>query len=226
MAGGSFYAFLCASVQSRWVKCVAVAALLLTGISRPYLGVHYVEDILLGWPDRNRAGGDCSASGPAMPLATGGSSYQPRNKALIVRIAQHDRRSRDRSSLFRLRARTAAAHRQLPRAPVGAFAVAHPLEIRWVQLRSTELDRSLLQARANFGLGVALVHGNSSRTGRPFFEDRDRTDPFWGTSLRYLALLDMAGFVGMLAAPYLYVRLGWADATPRGEAGHSADEPR
>ena len=32
------------------MKSLAVAALLLTGISRPYLGVHYVEDILLGWP--------------------------------------------------------------------------------------------------------------------------------------------------------------------------------
>jgi len=37
MAGGSFYAFLYASVKSRWVKFLAIAALLLTGLSRPYL---------------------------------------------------------------------------------------------------------------------------------------------------------------------------------------------
>jgi hypothetical protein len=49
MAAGSFYAFLYGSVCNRYVRILAVLAVLLTGASRPYLGVHYVEDILLGW---------------------------------------------------------------------------------------------------------------------------------------------------------------------------------
>jgi len=49
MAGASFYGFLYGRVRSRCVRSLAVLAILLTGASRPYLGVHYVEDILLGW---------------------------------------------------------------------------------------------------------------------------------------------------------------------------------
>jgi len=49
MAAGSFYAFLYGCVRNRYVRILAVLAVLLTGASRPYLGVHYVEDILLGW---------------------------------------------------------------------------------------------------------------------------------------------------------------------------------
>jgi membrane-associated phospholipid phosphatase len=50
MAAGSFYTFLYGCVRNRYVRILAVLAILLTGASRPYLGVHYVEDILLGWP--------------------------------------------------------------------------------------------------------------------------------------------------------------------------------
>jgi membrane-associated phospholipid phosphatase len=49
MASGSFYTFLYGCVRNRYVRILAVLAILLTGASRPYLGVHYVEDILLGW---------------------------------------------------------------------------------------------------------------------------------------------------------------------------------
>jgi membrane-associated phospholipid phosphatase len=49
MAAGSFYTFLYGCVRSRVVRVMAVAAVVLIGLSRPYLGVHYVEDIALGW---------------------------------------------------------------------------------------------------------------------------------------------------------------------------------
>ncbi len=49
MAGAAFYSYLYAAVENRFVRVVAVAAILLTGISRPYLGVHYPGDILIGW---------------------------------------------------------------------------------------------------------------------------------------------------------------------------------
>jgi len=45
----SFYAYLYGVVRNRVVRVIAIAAILLIGISRPYLGVHYFEDILLGW---------------------------------------------------------------------------------------------------------------------------------------------------------------------------------
>jgi len=49
MAGASFYTFLYSAVDSRYVRIGAVTAALCLGICRPYLGVHYLEDILLGW---------------------------------------------------------------------------------------------------------------------------------------------------------------------------------
>lgn len=49
MGGSAFYSYLYASVENRFVQVVAVVAILLTGLSRPYLGVHYPGDILIGW---------------------------------------------------------------------------------------------------------------------------------------------------------------------------------
>lgn len=49
MAGSTFYTYLYASAKKPWVRVVAVIALLLSGLSRPYLGVHYLEDVVLGW---------------------------------------------------------------------------------------------------------------------------------------------------------------------------------
>ncbi len=49
MSGASFYGYLYASVKRRSVRIACVVLLLLTGLSRPYLGVHYLEDVLGGW---------------------------------------------------------------------------------------------------------------------------------------------------------------------------------
>lgn len=49
MSASAFYAYLYACVRNRWVRMLALVAILLTGLSRPYIGVHYVEDILIGW---------------------------------------------------------------------------------------------------------------------------------------------------------------------------------
>jgi len=49
MAASAFYPYLYAFVKNRYIRVVAVLAIILIGLSRPYLGVHYLEDILLGW---------------------------------------------------------------------------------------------------------------------------------------------------------------------------------
>ncbi len=49
MAGSAFYSYLYASIENRFVAVIAVIAILSTGFSRPYLGVHYPGDILMGW---------------------------------------------------------------------------------------------------------------------------------------------------------------------------------
>lgn len=49
MAASAFYSYLFALVRNRYIRIIAVLAILLIGASRPYLGVHYCEDVLLGW---------------------------------------------------------------------------------------------------------------------------------------------------------------------------------
>jgi membrane-associated phospholipid phosphatase len=49
MSASAFYAYLAASVRNNPVRALALFVIMITGLSRPYLGVHYLEDVLLGW---------------------------------------------------------------------------------------------------------------------------------------------------------------------------------
>ena len=49
MSAAAFYGYLAFFVRRRWMTILALAAAGLIGLSRPYLGVHYIEDIVLGW---------------------------------------------------------------------------------------------------------------------------------------------------------------------------------
>ena len=49
MSAASFYSYLYLCTKNRYFKILAVAAIILIGFSRPYLGVHYGEDVLIGW---------------------------------------------------------------------------------------------------------------------------------------------------------------------------------
>jgi hypothetical protein len=49
MGSSAFYSYLFAFSRNRFVRAAIVLVILLIGVSRPYLGVHYVEDVLLGW---------------------------------------------------------------------------------------------------------------------------------------------------------------------------------
>lgn len=49
MAGSAFYGYLAACLRRPWVVATAIVVIGLIGAARPYIGVHYVGDILLGW---------------------------------------------------------------------------------------------------------------------------------------------------------------------------------
>ena len=49
MGAAAFYLFLIFRARSNLVRAFLFLAFVLIGISRPVLGVHYVEDVLLGW---------------------------------------------------------------------------------------------------------------------------------------------------------------------------------
>jgi membrane-associated phospholipid phosphatase len=49
MAGSAFYSYLYACVENRILRVCCVIAIVMTGLSRPYLGVHYPGDVVIGW---------------------------------------------------------------------------------------------------------------------------------------------------------------------------------
>lgn len=49
MSSFAFYGYLYNFFRNSYFRIIAVSTILLIGISRPYLAVHFVEDILLGW---------------------------------------------------------------------------------------------------------------------------------------------------------------------------------
>lgn len=49
MAATAIYGFLFLRIRNSYVRAVLVSACILTGVSRPIIGVHFAEDILIGW---------------------------------------------------------------------------------------------------------------------------------------------------------------------------------
>lgn len=49
MGSSAFYSYLFSCTRNRFIRLGLVVLVVLIGVSRPYLGVHYVEDVLLGW---------------------------------------------------------------------------------------------------------------------------------------------------------------------------------
>jgi hypothetical protein len=196
------------------VRFFAVAALLLTGISRPYLGVHYVEDILLGWP----VGIALAVLALRYADAIGDFWFQiSALKQCLIVVSLSASVVAGSSLLY-----SGNPHGQpLPFVSylglLSGLAVAHPLEIKWVNFdpRSSTLLLKLVRV----ALGVALVMGTLLVLDLLFA--KIATDgSVLGNALRYLRYFTV-GLVGMLAAPYLYMRLGWADAAQQDdEDGH------
>ena len=210
MAGGSFYALLFASVKSHWVKSIAVAALFLTGISRPYLGVHYVEDILLGWP----IGIAFALVARRLGGAVGNAWFQLSTPKQCLIAASLSACVVAGSSLLY----SDASHGQpLPFVSylglLSGLSVAYPLEMRWINFNPRSSSPLIKMARV--GLGVALVMGTLLVLDL-IFAKISTDGSALGNALRYLRY-STAGLVGMLGAPYLYMRLGWADAAQQND---------
>lgn len=203
MGGASFYTFLYASVASPWLKSFALAALLLTGISRPYLGVHYVEDVLIGWP-----------IGIALALVF--LRYGDGVGRRWLRLS-----TRERSlAVLALSALSITGTKLLsPEGPHGqplpfvsylgllsGLALAYPLENERVGFDPRSSSTFLKVVRVV--LGVALVIGTLAVLDRVFAAIAEDGSVL-GYALRYLRYAT-AGLVGMFVAPALYVRLGLA----------------
>jgi membrane-associated phospholipid phosphatase len=207
MAGSAFYAYLAAKLRSRAARVAAIAAILLTGFSRPVLGVHYVEDVVAGW-----------AVGLAIALAA--LRFGDRAAAALKRLSPLALFAIvvGASALLWLATRSLYAARA--QGPPLAFlsytgflagiALAYPLESRWVGFDPTSSRRATKLLR--YALSVSLVLGTSLLLDAAFARVAPDASAL-GNVLRFLryAATSVAGF---LLAPFLFVKLGLAVTLP------------
>jgi membrane-associated phospholipid phosphatase len=204
MAGAAFYSYLFASVKSRRVTAVCIVLILLTGLSRPYLGVHYLEDVLIGW-----------LLGALIAFLSiryaGGIAHlwrrfsHPQQLAIVAAF-----------SLILWISTRVLADSGLGDPPLAflgytgflmGIVVAFPLEERAIGFdpRSSALWKKALR----YVLCVGLVMGTLLLLDGPF-EAVSTDHSIAGYVLRYVRYA-LAGIAGILLGPILFVRLGLAE---------------
>lgn len=203
MAGASFYSYLFASVRSRPVRTLCVAAILVTGLSRPYLGVHYAEDILLGWAVGLavgllawRFGGRFGAWWNTYPLLWRIAAAVIASAGLwTITIAINGWQIDGQPRAFLGYAGT-----------VTGIVIARPLELRWVGFdpKSAPVAFKLLRYALTVGLAFATLAGLKTVFGA-VAEDYSLT----GYALQYTRYIAVS-VVGILVAPWLFTKLGLA----------------
>jgi membrane-associated phospholipid phosphatase len=205
MAGSAFYVYVYGSVRSRPVRAAAVLLLLLTGLSRPYLGVHYFEDILFGW-----------LLGGALALAS--LRYARCLGSLWERLAYPQQVAAVVAASLALwlftRAQSGWSAEGQPTAFVGylgfltGLVIAYPLEAKHVGFdpRSSSAARKALR----YALAVGLVLATLDLLDVAFAAVAADATPL-GDLLRYVRYA-AAGVVALLAAPFLFVKLGWGES--------------
>jgi len=208
MAGSGFYSYLYASVKNRYVRIIAILLILLTGLSRPYIGVHYMEDVLIGWVFGILI--TLFSIKYAQKIADIWNRYSYRRQVIIVVIS---------SMILWLTTRVISDWNidGQPLAFVGytgfltGIVIAYPLETKKVNFdpkSSTVLCKIL-----RYILSVVMVMGTLFLLDK-VFELISGDFSLLGYVLRYIRYT-IAGVVAMFLGPLLFVRLGLAETIPK-----------
>lgn len=207
-AAAAFYSYFYGSVRNRAVRGLAIAAILLIGISRPYLGVHYCEDILLGWAlglavalVTLRYGESITGAWNRLSHWLQASIVAPAGLALwavAVLLNGHSTTGQPYAYLC-----------------YGGFltgiVLARPLELRKVNFdpRSSTVLVKILRYLLSVGMIVLTLFVLKMIFG--LFTDRYSL--VWNL-LEYVRFIAV-GFVTIFLAPLLFTRIGWAKSLPR-----------
>ena len=203
MSVAAFYTYLAAATRRRWLSVTAVIVMLLVGLSRPYLGVHYFEDILLGWLLGGLLAWGALRYGDSIERQWGKVSFAHQALALVVfSVAMW-------AFTYML---GATSPDQPPLSIIGNLGfltgvlLATHLERRTVGYTVT--PGTTLQKAGRWLLLVACVALPLVLLGwaADAMVERASAMGHFVKYLRYTA----GGFAGLLLAPYLMVRLGLA----------------
>jgi hypothetical protein len=209
MGSSAFYTYLFAAIRNRAVRTFAVAAILLIGLSRPYLGVHYVEDVLIGW-----------VIGVSIALVS-------------IRYAEDISATWSQFSHAQQIAATVAGSmalwllavllngRQMAGPPrevlyYGGFltgiVAGRPLELSKVNFDPR--SSSVLAKALRYLLSVGMVICTLAIFEQVFVVIADRTS--MGLNLFEYLRFAAAGFVTIFIAPLVFTRIGWAKCVTAG----------
>jgi len=210
MSASAFYSYLYAVMGNRYAKVMAVAAIFLIGFSRPYLGVHYVEDVLLGWA----LGLGCAlvsiryadaigtrwgrfSHGEQIGIALAGSML-----LWLFSLAANGGRAGGESMGF---------------LADGGFltgiVIARRLELRTVNFNPRSSTAVVKMLR--YLLTIGMVTGTLLILDKGFgmVSGRVGTLGFMLAYVRFAAV----GFVNFYVAPLAFTRIGWAETVPAPE---------
>lgn len=208
MGSSAFYSYIFACIHHRTVRVAAVAAIVLIGFSRPYLGVHYGEDVLLGW-----AFGLTMA---AVSIRCGDCIATTWNRLSFVRQIA----AAVAGSLVLWLLAVLLNGGQIAGQPRNVLSyagfltgiiVARPLEMSKVSFdpRSSGVMAKMLRYLLSIGMVILTLLALSVVFGMV----ADRSSPVWNL-FEYLRM-SAAGFVAIFVAPLLFTRIGWAGRTAR-----------
>jgi len=203
MGSSAFYSYLYGCIRSRAVRVIAVVAILLIGISRPYLGVHYAEDVLIGWAFGLSLALVSIRYGEAIASAWNRFSSMQEIGAtlagslalwlLAVLLNGGQTAGQPRNALYYAGFLT-------------GIVIARRLEVSRVNFdpKSSSVVEKIL--RYLLSVGMVIFTLVILRAG--FEMAVDRASVFWNLAeyLRSAA----AGFVAIFVAPLLFTRIGWA----------------
>ena len=208
-AAAAFYTYLYGKVCSRVVRIVAVAAILIIGISRPYLGVHYFEDVFLGWA----LGLAVAAVGLRYAEAIAAAWNRISHWLQIAIVAPGGLALWLTAVLLNGHSTTGQPYAYLC---YGGFltgvVIARPLELSKVNFdpRSSTLLVKVLR----YFLSVGLLFITLFALEMIFLLITSRYSVLWNL-LEYLRFI-AAGFVTVFLAPWVFTRIGWAKTLTKG----------
>jgi membrane-associated phospholipid phosphatase len=203
MSVSAFYGYLIRSVRNYPVRSMAVVIIILVGLSRPYLGVHYLEDILLGWAIG--IGFALLAFRFQTRFAVLWEKFGGLSQTLVVATASLA------IYLATLWGNDGSAERQ-PLLFVeylgflSGIVAARPLERRFVDFDAA--GGNLATKLARWALTVTLIIG-AILILDGLFEAVASDQSVLGHFLKYLRYA-VAGFTGLFVAPAIFTKFGWA----------------
>jgi membrane-associated phospholipid phosphatase len=208
----AFYAYLYGFVRNRAVRVIAVAAILFIGVSRPYLGVHYFEDVFLGWA----LGLTVAAVGLRYAEAIAVTWNRVSHWLQVAIIAPAGLALWLIAVLLNGHSTTGQPYSYLC---YGGFltgvVIARPLELSKVNFdpRSSTILVKTLRYLLSIGLLILTLFALETI----FLLVTDRYSTLWNL-LEYVRFI-AAGFVTIFLAPWVFTRIGWARTLTDGANG-------